>query len=59
MIMARHRKQLLYAFLFRRLLTDSIISAKYDEDFVRLIWVRLTNMTSENIEKESVRRIQA
>ena len=53
MIMGKHRKQLLYAFLFFMVfLMMGIISAKYDEDFVRLILGDdYVNMTNENIEK--------
>jgi len=53
MIMGKHRKQLLYAFLFFMVfLLMGIISAKYDEDFVRLILGDdYVNMTNENIEK--------
>lgn len=53
MIMAKHRKQLLYAFLFFTMfIIIGVISAMYDEDFVRLILGDdYVNMTNENIEK--------
>ena len=53
LIMGRHRKQLLYAFLFFMVfLLMGILSARYDEDFVRLILGDdYVNMTNENIDK--------
>ncbi len=52
-IMGKHRKQLLYAFLFFTVfILMGIVSARYDEDFVRLILGDgYVNMTNENIEK--------
>ena len=53
LIMGKHRRQLLYAFLFfTAFILIGIVSARYDEDFVRLILGDdYVNMTSENIEK--------
>lgn len=53
LIMAKHRKQLLYAFLFFTVFVlIGVLSARYDEDFVRLILGDdYVNMTNENIEK--------
>ena len=53
LVMGRHRRQLLYAFLFFTVfILMGIISARYDEDFVRLILGDgYVNMTNENIEK--------
>jgi uncharacterized membrane protein SpoIIM required for sporulation len=53
LIMGRQHKQLLYAFLFFMVfLLIGIVSAKYDEDFVRLILGDdYVNMTNANIEK--------
>lgn len=53
LVMGRHRRQLLYAFLFFTVfLLIGVVSARYDEDFVRLILGDdYVNMTVENIEK--------
>ncbi len=52
-VMSKYQKQLLYAFLFFSVfILIGILSAKYDEDFVRLILGDgYVNMTNENIEK--------
>lgn len=52
MVMAKYQRQLFYAFLFfTTFILIGIVSAKYDEDFVRLILGDgYVNMTNENIE---------
>lgn len=53
LVMARYQKQLLYAFLFFAIFVCiGVLSARYDENFVRLILGDgYVNMTNENIEK--------
>jgi uncharacterized membrane protein SpoIIM required for sporulation len=53
LVMARHRRQLLYAFLFFMVFVAiGALSAAYDSDFLRLILGdQYVNMTMENIEK--------
>jgi uncharacterized membrane protein SpoIIM required for sporulation len=53
LVMARHQKPLLYAFLFFScFVAIGVLSARYDENFVRLILGDgYVNMTNENIEK--------
>lgn len=53
LVMAKHRKVLLYAFLFFMAFVGvGVLSAKYDPDFVRLILGDgYVDMTLENIEK--------
>jgi uncharacterized membrane protein SpoIIM required for sporulation len=52
MVMGKYQRQLLYSFLFFSVFVlIGILSAKYDEDFVRLILGDgYVNMTNENIE---------
>jgi uncharacterized membrane protein SpoIIM required for sporulation len=53
LVMARYQRQLLYAFLFFTcFICIGVLSARYDENFVRLILGDgYVNMTNENIEK--------
>lgn len=53
MVVAKHHRQLLYAFLFFMVFVAiGVLSAHYDENFVRLILGDgYVNMTNENIEK--------
>lgn len=53
LVMARHQRSLLYAFLFFTcFVAIGVLSARYDENFVRLILGDgYVNMTNENIEK--------
>ncbi len=53
LVMARYQRQLLYAFLFFTcFVCIGVLSARYDENFVRLILGDgYVNMTNENIEK--------